>query len=624
MIRTTGWTCLVLAALTAGPACSPEDSNPVWRPDDGGTIRDDGGADVPTVTCAPGRVSCAGNTARMCNGAGNGWEWSADCADPTPACTDGIGCTACSGGEGVCDGDVGRLCFADGSGWVEDFCDTGAGERCSGGYCTDLSDACETARAANSYEGCDYWAVPTTNEGLPEPTTFRFAVVVGNRQGVPANVEVFNGGRTVATASVAPNATRTVELPWIDALRAPGGTAIVGNGAYRIRSDVPVTVYQFNPLKYWGGSNPIQPGSYTNDASLLLPRHVLTGNYIVASRSTFMVRIGGILPQFLGGPGFLAVAALEDDTEVEILFQGHTQAGAGIPQYSRGSTGTFRINRFAVLQVLTRVPDSCVPIRQEPHPGDPSVQIGYCDLGFEYDLTGSTIRASKPVAVFSGHDCTFIPYDRWACDHLEEQMFPLEAWGTRYLAARTDPVVDEPNMWRVISGSDGNAISFEPSAHPPDTLDRAQWIEFPSSRDFMVTGTGPLLLVQYLIGQGSTLDSIGDPAMALSVPVDQYRTAYNFLAPEDYRDDPGRGLRGENWVNIIAPAGASVSLDGTPVTAFTPIGSSGFGVARAKINGGSHAVSSSVEFGITCYGYGNYTSYMYPGGLDVDAINPLI
>jgi hypothetical protein len=34
------------------------------------------------------------------------------------------------------------------------------------------------------------------------------------------------------------------------------------------------------------------------------------------------------------------------------------------------------------------------------------------------DLTGSTIEADHPVAVYVGHDCTNVPFDRVACDHL--------------------------------------------------------------------------------------------------------------------------------------------------------------------------------------------------------------
>jgi hypothetical protein len=108
------------------------------------------------------------------------------------------------------------------------------------------------------------------------------------------------------------------------------------------------------------------------------------------------------------------------------------------------------------------------------------------------------------------------------------------------------------------------------------------------------------------------------------VPVDQYRTSYNFLAPVDYREDPSIGLHGQNWVNVVAPAGATVTLDGSAVEDFAPVSATDFQVARVPLEGGSHAITSADEFGIICYGYGNYTSYMYPGGLDVDPINPLL
>ena len=35
---------------------------------------------------------------------------------------------------------------------------------------------------------------------------------------------------------------------------------------------------------------------------------------------------------------------------------------------------------------------------------------------------------------------------------------------------------------------------------------------------------------------------------------------------------------------------------------------------------GSHSITGSAAFGITVYGYGQYTSYWYPGGLDLSTI----
>ena len=37
----------------------------------------------------------------------------------------------------------------------------------------------------------------------------------------------------------------------------------------------------------------------------------------------------------------------------------------------------------------------------------------------------------------------------------------------------------------------------------------------------------------------------------------------------------------------------------------------------AAANNGVHNASSATPFGIEVYGYGSYTSYMYPGGLNL-------
>ncbi|MBI5501344.1 MAG: IgGFc-binding protein [Deltaproteobacteria bacterium] len=620
----------LLVASSLAAACSPASDDTVQdvpRRDDGG----DAVLDVPdVVSCAPGTVVCAGSLAQTCNATGDGWASTAGCAAPTPVCLDGVGCVVCQPDQPSCDGTTARTCRSDGSGWdVIDECDAGAGERCNLGYCTDLTEACEAARTVNSYQGCDYWPVQLSNAGLEDTATFRFALAISNRQDAEAHIEISDDLGVAVAGTVPPNSLRTIELDWNEALRAPVdaltgvfSSSVVRNGAFRLKSDVPVTVYQFNPLRYWGGSGTLGSGSYSNDASLLLPRHVLTGEYIAASRPTFMIAMSDWLStQYSGGPGVLSIVGLEDGTRVEVRLSSNIQGGAGVDAFRRGDTATFTLDRYDVVQLLSEVPADCSPSRSEPHPADPTVTIGYCDLGAAFDLTGSVVTADKPVAVYSGHDCTFVPYDRWACDHLEEQMFPLQAWGRSYIGSHTQPVADESNMWRVISAGDGNTIRFDPDVHGEATLGRGEWFEFESWDDFHVTGDSPFLLVQYLIGQGSDLGSIGDPAMAVAVPVLQYRTDYNFLSPTDYADNPSTGATGRNYVNVIAPDGATVTLDGGAVSGFTGIGVSGYGVARVEIAGGSHEIVSTDEFGIMCYGYGNYTSYMYPGGLDVDKID---
>ncbi|HWP07103.1 MAG TPA: hypothetical protein VNN72_15225, partial [Polyangiaceae bacterium] len=75
-----------------------------------------------------------------------------------------------------------------------------------------------------------------------------------------------------------------------------------------------------------------------------------------------------------------------------------------------------------------------------------------------------------------------------------------------------------------------------------------------------------------------------------------------------------------NYVNITAPTGATVTLDDMTVAAGTPIGTTGYSIMRVQLDNsgtGNHTVEASDRVGITVYGYGNYASYWYPGGLEL-------
>jgi hypothetical protein len=102
------------------------------------------------------------------------------------------------------------------------------------------------------------------------------------------------------------------------------------------------------------------------------------------------------------------------------------------------------------------------------------------------------------------------------------------------------------------------------------------------------------------------------------VAVEQYRMKYVFLAPDDYDF---------SFVDVVAPSGTELTLDGATVgVAATAIGTTGFGVVRVPIpksGGGAHVLTSTKPVGIQVMGYGLYTSYQYPGGLDLNAIAPV-
>jgi hypothetical protein len=90
-----------------------------------------------------------------------------------------------------------------------------------------------------------------------------------------------------------------------------------------------------------------------------------------------------------------------------------------------------------------------------------------------------------------------------------------------------------------------------------------------------------------------------------------------FLAPLDYP---------VSFVDVVQPMGAEVVLDGAPAGgSLVEIGNSGYGVRRVPLDpttGGAHVLTSDEPVGIQVMGYGNYTSYQYPGGLNLDVIAP--
>ena len=75
------------------------------------------------------------------------------------------------------------------------------------------------------------------------------------------------------------------------------------------------------------------------------------------------------------------------------------------------------------------------------------------------------------------------------------------------------------------------------------------------------------------------------------------------------------------WAEAFVPKS---KFDGVAVGGWTNIGASGYRFAYYQICSGNcgsfssnHAATGSLPFGIQVYGYGSYTSYMYPGGLDL-------
>jgi len=566
---------LVSVIASTWPACEPGSDA---RGSDSDTDTDsdgdgDGDGDTDDDTCDPGEIWCLGTWIAECNEGGDGWDQLEDCTDQ--------------------------------------------GLVCAAGECVDTTVECATAINEKSYIGCEYWGVTLAN-GV-DATAFYYAIAVANRGGDPAAVHITDAASISHDYTVPANDMIVIsDLPWKAEIKAPGtflagdgATRKVSNAAYRVTSDRPVTVYQFSALEYESSGI----FSYTNDASLLLPAHVYRDEYVVMSRPNLKISEMGT------DPGLLAIVGpAGGPTTVEISVSAYTRASdaysnESFPAHSPGDTFQVTLQPHEVFQLLTQSEAGCT--------GGTNCE-GYtcCNTPSTYDLSGSVITVidGPAPAVFGGTECSFVPFDRWACDHLEEQMFPLETWGTHYLCgANPTQAAGEPTVWRVMSGSDGNSIAFNPSSvHGAVTLGKGEFIEFETQADFEVTGEGRVSVAQFTVGQNYTSPAPlnGDPAMALAVPVEQYRKDYTFFAPLTYV---------YNYLTVVHKPDAYPTLDGSELTGgYTQDINGEYVKTNVEITGGIHNIESTEPFAINVYGVGAYTSYMYPGGLDLGKVDIIV
>lgn len=492
-----------------------------------------------------------------------------------------------------------------------------------GGQVVGDPNTCEGAAALKSYVGCDYWPTVVANNVW---SIFDYAVVVANAGTAPANVTVTRGANEIAKVTVAPNSLQKVYLPWVPQLKGPdadncgaaaplNGTLGVVGGAYHLVSSSPVTVYQFNALEYKGAGGP--PGkswgscpgnttclsslgpigcfSFSNDASILLPSTAMTGNYrVTAPKGWMAANIGG----------YFAITGTQDGTDVKVKLSATAQVlgGAGIGATAANQVVSFKLNKGDVLEMV----------------GAPGA-----------DLSGSLVQATKPVQVIAGIPCAQVPVGKQACDHLEETVFPAETLGKHYLVSpQTGPKGNAPgHIVKFFGNVDGTKLTYKPSAPAgaPTTLNAGQVVELAAlvTQGFEVEGDHEFSVASFMPAaeildpNAGTGKEKGDPSMSMVTAVEQYRDKYVFLAPDDYD---------VSYADIILPVGAQVTLDGAPLSVTpTPIGGGEYGVARVKLGAGqqgAHVITSDKPVGVQVMGYGDYTSYQYPGGLNLIAIAP--
>ncbi len=599
--------------------------------------------------CAEGTLRCdPADAARVEGCVGGRWIEAERCADGV-TCRDGA-CAegACEVGERTCLSatEVG-LCTADGAFRTLETCRDDA--LCAAGGCR--TPACAQALGTLSYLGCDYLVAELPNSVMitggpavdapaavvvtnPDPTQpvrldlrrasgrdapLRAATTVSvdaEFADVYAPVEVRSEVRDangqVVLDAVASGGDVRVPAGGVATLLLPRATGLiqqtgVTNDTWRLLTDRPVAAYQFNPYccNY----------SFSNDASLLTPVSALGREYRFLGASRWPSPAGPQNPT-------LSVLGSEDGTTVTL-----TLPRAGLidhrlhPRLSPAGPNAVQL-RLDAQEMLTLMPDATAPASA--------------------DLSGTVVLADRPVAVFSGHTCTNYPHDQVACDHLEEQLVPVDTWDGRFVLVppvrRGAEDSAEAVYWKIIARDAGTRVrlsrplaDLEPRAPGApgvpacadlmvdDTtlvLDRAIHCEFGTLQPVQLDADGPLMVLGVVSGQATTgAESAfgaqaGDPSLFLVPPDAQYRQDYVFLAPATYAQD---------FLTVVAHPDTTLVMDGAAVSlaGALPVPGSERVFVHVPIDDGPHRITGDRPFGILVFAYDDFVSYAFTGGLNL-------
>jgi hypothetical protein len=554
-----------------------------------------------------------------------------------------LGCVLCRPGLRRCEGNDVYECSEDGMAWVYvETCNPGKGELCINGYCV---SGCDNSERWKSNVGCLYYPVDLDNavtQGL-DASAQQYAVVVSNPSGAEAVVTVERNDAppgqepeivVVDERIVSPN---DLEVFQLDRREVDGSTRLGANNgtgsaitsaAYRLRSTAPIVAYQFNPL------DNVQV--FSNDASILIPTTALGEEYVVLGWPQTIAETPDYFDEDLRA--FLTVVGTDYETQVTLEFPASDRMiilgdGDTIPDLFGGDTFTTTLGPFDTLNLETD--------------------------GFMADFTGTVISASKPVVVFAGSEASDVPtFDdyttRQCCaDHLEQQLYPVDRSGRKYVAALTpqrtravkmaggDVTVHEEKEYFKLLGlyEDTMVHTTLPMPYDVISLDPGTSVVIETTVDFVVTADKPVSFGQFVASQNVTGISFdlpgGDPVFIMVPPVEQWRMGYIFLTPSLYAFD---------FVILVHSPEADVLFDGRPfppTCRSTPVpgAEAEFVVTRCQLSfpeivegsppdnilpgdqdDGVHEILSDYPVGVVVYGFDNYVSYGYPGGTDLRII----
>ncbi|MFM7775088.1 MAG: choice-of-anchor D domain-containing protein, partial [Candidatus Kapaibacterium sp.] len=249
------------------------------------------------------------------------------------------------------------------------------------------------------------------------------------------------------------------------------------------------------------------------------------------------------------------------------------------------------------------------------------------------DLTGSVIRANRPIAVISGHARTSVPQGLVTTvdskDHLAEWLMPDQTITNEYFTTPfyTDARIPVGDILRIVATQPNTSISVYTERQDISyLLKNAGDVQTMSgvNSPAWIRADKPVTVGQYML-TGSVGGSSGyDPSLTIIAPTDKYITRSVFQAPFNLGEPAFATQYQKHFVNLMCDslARTSLKLDGVnigkniaPEILTAKFRSSPFFWAVIPISPGKHEITCDTGFFTgTLYGMGYTDSYAHTLG----------
>jgi len=400
------------------------------------------------------------------------------------------------------------------------------------------------------------------------------------------NYQIYIGNTLIKSSAVAPNTPIAANTclpvtinPNINTVYVGSSDVIEPNMAVHVITDKPISLYSII-------SNNARTGG-----TMVLPTNTLGKEYYTFSHVTRANN--GAYAEF-------TIIATADATDIEITPTQDEKDG----KHVAGVSYTKTLNKGEIYQ--------------------------YQALG---DLSGSHVKAAngcKPIAVFSGNTWAAFceqgsPINPNSGDNLYQQLFPVSAWGKKFVTAPFfNTTRGNTDILKIIVAQDATSITINGT-----TTVYAKGVTFfnASSSGNVISADKPISVAQYQTTQGCNINNPnnnnvqypGDPEITVLNPIEQ--TLNNITVFSDLKAVVGNLTNIDRYfLNVIIKTAdaASFRLDGYPVTGFVAIDAEySYVIIDVNHSQPQHRLTAASGFSAIAYGYGNVESYAYLAGANI-------